>query len=389
MKLLHTADWHIGKQLNGFDLLDEQWHAFETIRQIAKDEKVDGIIIAGDLYDRAIPSVAAVEAFDKMLHILNIEDGLPVYAISGNHDGANRLNFGNRWFEENQLYLRTQISEAFQPVELNDVQIFMLPFFDPIDARIYFDIDEPSDLRSIDSAIALVIDRMKEQFNPSKKQILITHFHVTGEQNADYELTSETTSTVGGLNAVRATHFKDFDYVALGHLHLWQASPDKYVRYSGSPVKFNTKEATNEKGVYIVEITEKGVTSDFRKITPKNDLIVLKGTFDELMSKDFSSKQPKKGEAFFSVKLTDRPLVKNIRQSLSEVYGDVVELHFMGQSTVGTWDEEELSQRTVASDQDILKQFYEDVTAGQEMSLQQINLVEDVLQEVRKAGEEA
>lgn len=388
MKLLHTADWHIGKQLNGFDLLEEQWHAFHEIRRIAKEEKVDGIIIAGDLYDRAIPSVAAVKAFDEMLRLLNMEDGLPIYAVSGNHDGASRLNFGNAWFAENQLHLKTNISEALVPIETPEVQFFLLPFFDPIDARIYFEIEDSSELRSIDSAVALVVSEMKKSFDPTKKQLLITHFHVTGDQNADYELTSETTSTVGGLNAVRGQHFADFDYVALGHLHLWQASPSEHIRYSGSPIKFNTKEAKNQKGVYIVDLAEE-VTATFHVIPPKKDLIVLKGSYEELVDPDFYNRYPVKGTAFYSIKLTDRPTVKNIRQSLSDIYGDIVELHFAQTVTVGNWNQEELTQRTTASDEAILSQFYQDVTDGDVLSDYQKELVEETFLAIRKGGEDA
>lgn len=387
MKLLHTADWHIGKQLNGFDLLEEQWHAFHEMRRIANEEKVEGIIIAGDLYDRAIPSVAAVKAFDEMLRLLNIEDGFPIYAISGNHDGANRLNFGNNWFAENKLFLRTQLSEAITPIDTPEIQFFLLPFFDPIDARIYFGIEEPTDLRAIDEAVAKVIEEMKDHFDPKKKQVLVTHFNVSGEQNETYELTSETTSTVGGLNVVSGKHFADFDYVALGHLHLWQASPSETIRYSGSPIKFNTKEAKNKKGVYIVDITEE-VKTTFHVIPPQKDLIVLKGTYAELIDPDFYNQYPVKGTAFYSIKLTDRPTVKNIRQSLSDIYGDIVELHFAQSVIVGQWAEEELIQRTTASDEVIVSDFYKEVTNGKELTTNQQALIEEVFLSLRKEGEE-
>lgn len=388
MKLLHTADWHIGKQLNGFDLLDEQWHAFHDIRRIAKEEQVDGIIIAGDLYDRAIPSVSAVKAFDEMLRLLNIEDGLPIYAVSGNHDGANRLNFGNEWFAENKLFLKTQLSESFSPIETPEVQFFLLPFFDPIDARIYFEIEDGSELKSINQGVEKVVAEMKKSFDKNKKQVLVTHFNVVGEQNADYELTSETTSTVGGLNVVSGKVFADFDYVALGHLHLWQASPSEFIRYSGSPVKFNTKEAKNQKGVYLVELSDK-VKTTFRVIPPKKDLIVLKGTYAELSDPVFYNQYPTKGTAFYSIKLTDRPAVKNIRQNLSDIYGDIVELQFADTVSVGNWNEAELAQRTTASKEDILADFYRDVTSGEELTANQKEMVQEVLLTIRKAGEES
>jgi exonuclease SbcD len=138
MKLLHTADWHIGRTLNGYSLLDEQKYAFKQILQIAKDEKVDGIVIAGDIYDRAVPSPEAVTALNEMFKEINLENHLPIYAISGNHDSATRLNYGREWMQNTSFYLNTFLKEAFTPIETDDAQIFMLPFFDPLDARVYY-----------------------------------------------------------------------------------------------------------------------------------------------------------------------------------------------------------------------------------------------------------
>ncbi|GEQ60927.1 exonuclease SbcD [Vagococcus lutrae] len=383
MKLLHTADWHIGKQLNGFDLLEEQWHAFTQIREIAKMEKVDGIIIAGDLFDRAIPSVSAVKALNEMFYLLNMEDGFPIYAVSGNHDSAQRLQFGGEWFERQHLHLATTIADALKPIETDTTQVFLLPFFDPIDARIYFE-KEPDEIRTINDAMPLVINEMTTQFHPEKHQLLVTHFHVQGEANEAYELTSETTSTVGGLSAVAASHFQAFDYVALGHLHLYQASPNHKMRYSGSPVKFNTKEAKNQKGVYIVELDGE-LTTRFIPIQPKKDLIVLKGTYEELCSSEFYMQQPAKGSAFFSIKLTNRPLDQNPRQRLSEIYGDIVELHYLLEKTSGDMEIQHMRKRTSLNEEEMIATFYEEMT-GQPLSDRQQEWMEETLISLRKEG---
>lgn len=388
MKFLHTADWHIGKKINGFDLLEEQYHAFQKIVEIAKEESVDGIIIAGDLYDSAIPSVAAVKAFDEMLMTLNIEEEFPIYAISGNHDGANRLNFGNSWLAKNELYLHTKLSEAFTPIETEDTQIFLLPFFDPIDARIYYGDKDSEDLRSINEAMARIIEDMEKLFDPSKKQILVTHFHVIGQKNQEYELTSETTSTVGGLRAVSGQLFENFDYVALGHLHLWQASPDERIRYSGSPIKFNTKEAKNKKGVYIVDLDDKEEPTRFIEIPPHKDLVVLKGTYEELISPEFYNNQPEKGTAFFSIKLTNRPTEKNVRQILNGIYGDILELQYHLEAVEGNWSVDALKERTVMNETDLIESFYKETMTEEGLTKRQAKWVEQTFTEIRK-GEEA
>lgn len=132
MKLLHTADWHIGRTLNGYSLLDEQEAAFKQILTIALAEKVDGIVIAGDIYDRAVPSTDAVTSLDHMLQAINIEHHLPIYAIAGNHDGAKRLNYGREWLAYNNFHINTLLAEAFTPIETPTAQIFMLPFLTPL-----------------------------------------------------------------------------------------------------------------------------------------------------------------------------------------------------------------------------------------------------------------
>lgn len=389
MKLLHTADWHIGKQLNQFDLLDIQKEAFTQISNIAKEEAVDGVIVAGDLYDRAIPSVAAVQEFDQMLRTLNLDFQLPIYAISGNHDGANRLNFARDWFGAQKLYLNTRLNEAMTPVETATAQIFLLPFFDPQDARSFYGISiESNEMRTIQQAMERIIADLIAQFNPNKRHILVTHFNVQGNDNENYELTSETTSTVGGLNVVPAALLADFDYVALGHLHLWQASPAKKIRYSGSPVKFNTKEAHNIKGVYIVDIpTEGPITTTFKELHPSKDLIVLKGTFAELTAPEFYAKQPAKGQAFFSIQLADRPQEQNIRHQLEEIYGDIVEMQYHAPVLVDNQLNQVTARSEAKSELETIEEFYAKVMAPEVLSQTQTTIVSEILVNLRKESE--
>jgi exonuclease SbcD len=387
MKFLHTADWHIGKSLNGFSMLDEQKYAFEKVMEIADEENVDAIVIAGDLYDKAIPPTEAVQALDEMFQVMNLEKNYPVYAVSGNHDGSERLNFANSWMAKNQLFLHTKISESFTPIETEDAQIFMVPFFDPIDARAYYGISETSEMSNITQAMTRVIADIEEKFVSDKLHILITHFHVTSAKNEEYKLTSETTSTVGGLNAVPSSLFKNFDYVALGHLHLKEASPSDVIRYSGSLVKFNTDEAQQTKGVYIVEANETGVTTEFVKIPPKKDLIVLRGSFEELTQPEFYNAQPAKGTAYFAIVITERTSEKNIRARLSEIYGDVIEMKFDLKKEEAKLEREVEATLTAKSPDELIGEFYVRVT-GTELSEFQNQVVEDVLVAMKR-GEEA
>ncbi|MFD1472084.1 exonuclease SbcCD subunit D [Companilactobacillus mishanensis] len=385
MKLLHTADWHIGRTLNGFSLLDEQKAAFKQIIQIAKDEDVDGIVIAGDIYDRAVPSTNAVTALDEMLQTINIENKLPIYAISGNHDGSKRLNYGRTWMELSNFHLNTLLEEAFTPIETPEAQIFMLPFFDPMDARVYYGND---DIHTIGDAMDLVLADMYKLFDANKKHILITHFAVTPSADEEIELTSETSSKVGGLATLTASQFDKFDYVMLGHIHTHNASPAENIKYSGSPVKFNVKEARMQhknKGVYIVDITENSITSKFHEITPVTDLIVLEENWKTLLDPAFYKTQPT-DKAWFAITIKEfKPsehIHANVRAELQQIYGTVVELDYQ---RVKSEEDNESTRQNIGemSHEDVVGQFYQSIT-GDPLSKDQKELVDNIFVELQK-----
>lgn len=393
MKLLHTADWHIGRTLNGFSLLDEQENAFDQILKIAQDEHVDGVVIAGDIYDRAIPNPEAVTALDKMLRQINLDNHIPIYAISGNHDSAKRLNYGREWMKFANFNLNTLLEEAFTPIETDDTQIFLLPFFDPLDARVYYQKsgmskEDAMKIRTIGDAMDLVVNDMVKKFAKNKKHLLVTHFSVTANKDEEIQLTSETPSKVGGLATVTANQFKDFDYIMLGHIHTHNASPSEKIQYSGSPVKFNIKEArskNNNKGVDIVTITDDKITCEFKPLQPKTDLIVLEENWETLCDPNFYSNQPTK-KAWFAITITEfdrsKHLQTNLRADLQKIYGTIVELDYQSiprqhEITDKIQDISELSpEKTV-------NQFFQSIT-DRELSKTQVSLVDKIFNEVAR-----
>lgn len=387
MKLLHTADWHIGKELGEYSLLEEQWHAFHQILKIAIDEKVDGIIIAGDLYDRAIAPTSAVNALESMLRELNLDKSFPIYAVSGNHDGATRLGAGHEWREQTKLFLNTSLAGAFTPIETDEAQIFLLPFLDPLEARTYYQIPEEqaANYSTIEQVMAKIVPDLVAQFVDNKQHLLVTHFNVTGSGNEDYQFTSETNSRVGGLKGVPAALFNDFDYVALGHIHLKQASPNSKMQYAGSPVKFNTKEAQSEKGCFIVNINEDGVTTDWKTISTGKDLIVLKGTYDELIQPEFYEQYERNGKNWFSITI-DGIGAREARATLSNIYGDVVEINYNLPKLTDDTKTKFAIQTKGQAEEDVVGQFYREVT-DEELSTKQVKIVEQTLTELRKAEE--
>ncbi|MFC6181715.1 exonuclease SbcCD subunit D [Lactiplantibacillus daowaiensis] len=315
MRFLHTADWHLGKKLHGFDLQAEQQTAYEQILQLALTEKVDAVVIAGDLYDRAIPNETAVKQLNAMLIDLNLKHQLPLLAISGNHDSAARLRTGSDWFKATDFYLHTTVSQALTPVTLGDTQFFLLPYFEPFEARQYF---QDETIKTVQQAMVKLVAAMQAQFDPTKKHVLVAHFFAAGSTHVD----SETQVTVGGLNAIPVDLLAPFDYVALGHLHGKDALHADRVRYSGSPVKFSISEAQQTKGVWIVDTDPFAAT--FKPLTPLRDVRVIKGAFADLTQPAFYQQQAQ--DDYLSVQLTDQQVIPNVMAALREIYPHIIDL---------------------------------------------------------------
>ncbi|WP_203651603.1 exonuclease SbcCD subunit D [Secundilactobacillus yichangensis] len=353
MKLLHTADWHIGRRLHGFDLTDEQQHAFNQIEQIAKDEQVDGMIIAGDLYDRRLPAESSVAMVNEMLQKLNLTDKLPIYAVSGNHDSATRLATGTPWYKTTDLFIHTALSQAFTPIDVGDTQLFLCPYFEPFDAQQYFDDDS---LQHLDQAFERVVTEMKRHFDPAKKHLLVAHFFAAGSSTTD----SETNLTVGGLAAVPTDLLADFDYVALGHLHGKDALQLTTARYSGSPVKFSLSEASQQKGVWIVDTDQTPVQLTFRPITPIHDVRQLTASFDELMAS--ADDETVDHEDYVGITLTDRQPIPNVMARLRDVFPRIVTLgRADGFEAQVRYHGESSKQIRQKSPMTLLGEFYEEV----------------------------
>ena len=392
MKLLHTSDWHVGRTLNGYSLQEELEYAFEQIIALAKEEQVDGIIIAGDLYDRSVPNTEAVSSFNRMLRTLNIKEQFPIFMVSGNHDGARRLDFGSEWMKFNKLHLTSLLKDAFQPIIYNNIQFYLLPFFDPMDARVFYRErgvleEELQSMRSINDALAYVMQDMKSTFDPTMKQILVTHFAVSPSSEAVYDLTSETISKVGGLSTVSSVWFDDFDYVALGHIHTRSAYINEKQRYSGSPIRFNVKEAkrTNDpKGVYLVEVTENEIKTSFHELQSKVKLTVLEEEWETLINPDFYRIKPTYN-AWFAITITnyDRAIHagQNLRAQLEQIYGTVVELDY--QMKTETQMTRVQQRNKEISNEELVAEFYKEMT-GEELSPFLIQFVENTFVKLGK-----
>lgn len=315
MKILHTADWHIGKKLHGYDLLSDQAYIIDQIKKIAREEKIDVIIIAGDLYDRSVPSEDSVRLLNQTIADWNLTEEYPLLAISGNHDSATRLATGAPWFNQSNFYLHTQLRESFRPIEIENTQFYLLPYFEPVDARIYF---EDPEIRTIQDAMPKVIRKIKESFDSEKKHILISHFFVAGSTKTD----SETKIEVGGLDGINGRLLEDFDYVALGHLHGKDALKMPNARYSGSPLKYSLSEKDQLKGVWIIDTEEFGFS--FRELSPLHEIQEVQAHFSTLLDPEFYTKIDR--EDYLSIVLKDRAVIPNLMNQLRQVYPRILQV---------------------------------------------------------------
>lgn len=320
MKILHTADLHIGKLVNGFSMLSDQKYILEEILKITDREQPDVFIIAGDVYDKSVPSAEAVVLFDDFLCRL-AKKNLHIFIISGNHDSAERIAFGGRLMEQSGVHLSPVYRKGIRPVVLADehgpVNFYLLPFIKPVHVRMQFPEEE---IRTYADAVRTAVNGLL--IDCAERNVLVTHQFIAGSERSDSEEMS-----VGGTDSIPSSVFDNFDYVALGHIHKPQRAGRETVRYSGSPLKYSISEASHSKSVTIVELGEKGeVRISTESLKPLRDIRVMKGTYDELMHKGFYSGFHT-GD-YCHVILTDEENIPDALRKMQTVYPNIMRLDY-------------------------------------------------------------
>ncbi|AJY77853.1 exonuclease SbcCD subunit D [Paenibacillus beijingensis] len=287
MKFIHTADWHLGKLVQGVYMTEDQRHVLNQLAAAVAEEKPDAVVIAGDLYDRAIPPVEAVELLNELLEKIVVELETPVLAISGNHDSPDRLQFGAKMMERRGLHLAGQLKADMRPAVLRDaygeVHFHLVPYADPAMVRYTFG-DE--DIRTHDDAMKAVTAKIAAGMDPKARHVLVGHAFVTpgGLPQANTS-ESERPLSVGGAEHVHAEYFKPFHYTALGHLHQAHYVAQETVRYAGSPLKYSISEENHRKGYLIVELDQDGRAAvEKREFVPLRDMRRISASIEELES---------------------------------------------------------------------------------------------------------
>lgn len=375
MKFIHLSDLHLGKRVNEFSMLEDQEYILTKIINIIDEQKPDGVIIAGDVYDKSVPSAEAVELFDDFLVRL-AKRNLKVFVISGNHDSAERIAFGGRLMDKSGIYMSPVFDGKVEPITLKDdygdVNIYMLPFIKPSNVRRFYPENE---IITYSDAVKTVINSM--EIDETKRNILITHQFVTGAVRSESEDIS-----VGGTDNVDASVFECFDYVALGHIHRSQKCGGcEYIRYSGTPLKYSFSEANDKKTVTVMEMNDKGnITLDFVHLVPKRDMVEIKGTYDELTLKSFYENTTYQDD-YIHITLTDEEDIPDVLTKLRVIYKNIMKLDYDNKRTRTMNEISGAGDVKEKTPFEHFSEFYE-LQNGQPLSEEQTEFVSDIIEQL-------
>lgn len=374
MKLIHLSDLHIGKKVNGFSMLEDQQYILKQILSVVKDEKPDGVILAGDIYDKPVPPTEAVRTFDWFLTELSKEE-IQVFAVSGNHDSAERVAFGAALMREKGIWLspvyQGEAAEILLEDDYGQAAIYLLPFLKPSVVRPYCE----GEIKTSQDAVKAAVDRIR--LSPGRRNVLVAHQFVTGAARCDSEEVS-----VGGVDNVEAAVFKDFDYVALGHIHSPQHVGREEVRYCGTPLKYSFSEEKQEKSLTVAELGKKGQTK-IRTIglRPLREMRTVKGTYEEVMQRSFSPEENR--EDYLQIILTDEDDVVDAAAKLRSRYPRLMRLDYDNKRT------REYQKVTLAqtmeekSEEELFEEFYQ-MQNNQPMREEQRTFLRRLIGDVRK-----
>ncbi len=399
MKIIHTSDWHIGKIVNEFSMIEDQKYILNKLIELIEEEQPKVLIIAGDIYDRSIAPVEAVELLNETLSTLIMDKNIKIVAISGNHDSGERLSFGSKILEKQGLYICGRDNELYRHVLIKDdnrnINFYLVPYKDP--ALIKKLLDNKA-IKNHNDAMSETINNIKENLNKEEINILVSHGYVTMKRNdaiesneqkyeiADLEVSeSERPLSIGGTDLIDGNLFEDFDYVALGHLHGRQRIGREEMRYSGSLLKYSFSEVNQKKGVTILDINDdKSINIEFKKLKPLRDMRVLKGNIENLVEEGREIEEGK--EDYIQAILTDDGELINPMEKLRSVYPNTM---LITRERKREYSEDKTSAKgeyKSKSKIDLFKEFYEDLGSG-DYTKEKEEVLMSTINEVLKKGE--
>lgn len=318
MKFIHTADWHLGKLVHGIYMTEDQRFALQQFVNIVEEEKPDAVVIAGDLYDRAVPPTEAVELLNDVLFQINVELKVPVIAIAGNHDSSERLSFGSSWYKKSQFYLEGKLSKDCKPVVVNGVNFYLIPYAEPGTVR---QLLENESIHTHEDAMRAIVHEIEKTLDPNVPNVFVGHAFVSGGKTTD----SERTLSVGGSGVVPMDVFEPFTYTALGHLHSPDAIHHSSIKYSGSLLKYSFSESNQRKSILVVDIdNNRNISVRERFIQPKRDVREIEGYMEEILDPSFY--QTQNVEDYVKVTLLDEGALIDPIGKLRQVYPNILHL---------------------------------------------------------------
>lgn len=372
MRFLHISDLHIGKVVNDFSMLEEQKLILDQLVSLAAENKVDALVIAGDIYDRAIPPGEAVSLFDQFLTKLSDQE-IQIIMISGNHDSPERISFGEHLLCARGVHIAGVWNRQAKRVLLGDTEFVLLPFFKPVR-------EEETDSNS---AVARALERywqQEQEESLEKQRVLITHFFVTDQGKEPALSESETTIHVGGLDNVEASLFDGFDYVALGHIHRCQQIGERPVWYSGSTLKYSFGECGQEKCALLVNLEEHRAEVTRLPLHPAKEFHIIRGSLEELLRQ---GQEDERRSDYLQAMLTDRGELIDPMGTLRSVYPNMMQI-----LRAGEWEQEQRAEqkadRMLARRKDpvaLFEAFYEEVT-GETLLAEGKKAVTDIIREL-------
>jgi len=379
MKLLHLSDLHLGKVLQEQLMLEDQEYMLKKIIEKIQEEKIEVVLISGDVYDRSIPQTEAVNLLDSFLHTLIKELKRKVFIISGNHDSKERLGFGNRIFENDGLYIESKYAGKLKKVELEDefgkLNIYMLPFVKPIEVRKYFE-----DVNSYEEAIHKIIEN--EEINKDERNIILVHQFITAG-GVQPERTDSEVISLGGTENVDVSNFDDFDYVAIGHVHRPQRIGRDTARYSGTILKYSFSEVNHKKTMPILDFKEKGnLNIVLQELIPLRDMREIKGPIEELIKKE--NYEGTNTDDYIRAIITNEEPVYDAIGQIRRIYPNTLKLEIKNSKTALSIEEQENSIENIKekSEIELFSEFYK-MQNNDELDKKQIELMEQIIENAK------
>jgi exonuclease SbcD len=376
MKILHTSDWHLGRQFHNYSLLEDQRHVLQQICEIVAEQQVDVVIVAGDIYDRSVPPAAAVELLDETIDRICHDLQVPMIIIAGNHDSPERLGFGARQLATAGLHVVGNLWQIPQPIVLTDrsgetAAFYPIPYADPVTVRHYHNVE----VTNHEEAMSHLIDLIHKSRDPEIPAVAIAHCFLAGGEGSE----SERPLSIGGVEYVSSQLFSDFAYTALGHLHGPQLCGAETIRYSGSPLKYSFSEETQNKSVTLVDLSlKKKISIKKIPIIPIKNMRTLHGLLEDILTAGNTDSQY---DDYLRIQLTDTHAILDVMNKLRDVYPNILHLERPGLAMKQSLqaDRERLQRGELA----MFRDFYQQVT-GEKLSTEQDQIVSSELEQLQR-----